>query len=89
MQGVSNRRVTPRLRALQQCGKPVTSPAVRKGVKTMRLVVTGTSQALKDIERANELLKELNDICRRLGFLSFADIQSEAVAAVSENCEEK
>lgn len=55
----------------------------------MRLVVTGTSQAIKDIERADELLKELKDICYRLGHLSFADIQSEDVAAISENHEEK
>lgn len=55
----------------------------------MRLVVTGTSQAIKDIERANELLKELKDICYRLGPLSFADIKSEDVAVVSENHEEK
>lgn len=55
----------------------------------MRLVVTGTSQAIKDIERADELLKELEKICYRLGHLSFAHIQSEDVTAVSENHEEK
>ena len=55
----------------------------------MRVVVTGTSQAIKDIERANELLKELKDICYRLGPLSFADIQSEDEVAISENHEEK
>lgn len=55
----------------------------------MRVVVTGTSQAIKDIERANELLKELKDICYRLGPLSFADIQSEDTITVSESHEEK
>ena len=43
----------------------------------MRLVVTGTSEALKDIEKARELLRQLEDIIRGINKLGWVGIQGE------------
>lgn len=43
----------------------------------MRLVVTGTSEALKDIEKAHELLRQLEDIIRRINKLGWVDVKGE------------
>ena len=46
----------------------------KKGGESMEIKVTGTEEALKDLERASELIRELKDIAYRLGNLSYIDI---------------
>lgn len=53
----------------------------------MRLLVTGTSQALKDIERAQVLLRELGDVIRRIDGISFADVKSETAVEGDKDLE--
>lgn len=40
----------------------------------MEIKVTGTEEALKDLDRAAELIRELKDIAYRLGNLSYIGI---------------
>ena len=48
--------------------------ATEKGGESMEIKVTGTEEALKDLERASELIRELKDIAYRLGNLCYIGI---------------
>ena len=48
--------------------------ATQKGGESMEIKVTGTEEALKSLDRAAELIRELKDIIYELGNLRYIDI---------------
>lgn len=48
--------------------------ATQKGGENMEIKVTGTEEALKSLDRAAELIRELKDIIYELGNLRYIDI---------------
>lgn len=48
--------------------------ATKKGGENMEIKVTGTEEALKSLDRAAELIRELKDIIYELGNLRYIDI---------------
>ena len=48
--------------------------ATQKGGENMEIKITGAEEALKNLDRASQLIKELKDIIYKLGNLCYADI---------------